>query len=455
MWNETCEKIFVDCIKQFEIKKIKYFILRNYEGLPKENSAKDVDIVVDPTKLSIAVDTLKLIYKKYGLQFYDESRFDRLICMHGISIEKSISIHIDIIGGYRVKGFEPIKFDKLYKETIKHNGFNILNEHANGFMLLIYKCFGYKTPKLKEEYKEIIYDTYIDNPDDFQEKLEEIMTHKIAKYVCETIKEKDFVKLLGASNKLTRSIMIKTIQKSPIKTVKGMAKFLIQKFDYIVLSYKKHIRGFAVIAPDGTGKTTFIEKVTDKLNEYYVGEKDKSKFHIYHFRPGIIPNLGAVGEKTGLMKEDKDWERPHRRKPANALSSLVRITYYTFDYLVGWQKYIRKDVHYDKYSIFDRYSYDLLVDSERSRIKLPFVIKNMFVRITPKLPIVFLLKADSEKIFSRKQELTLEEIEQQQQGYKMVSTKYKEIKIIDANDNIENMVSKAVNLIAETYWQKL
>ena len=79
----------------------------------------------------------------------------------------------------------------------------------------------------------------------------------------------------------------------------------------------------------------------------------------------------------------------------------------------------------------------------------------MFVKITPKLPIVFLLKADSEKIFSRKQELTLEEIKQQQQGYEMVSTKYKEIKIIDANDNIENMVSKAVNLIAETYWQKL
>ena len=27
----------------------------------------------------------------------------------------------------------------------------------------------------------------------------------------------------------------------------------------------------------GTGKTTFIEKVTDKLNEYYVGEKDREQ----------------------------------------------------------------------------------------------------------------------------------------------------------------------------------
>ena len=63
----------------------------------------------------------------------------------------------------------------------------------------------------------------------------------------------------------------------------------------------------------------------------------------YHFRPNILPNLGAVGEKAGLKKQDTNFSDPHRNKPAGTVSSLVRISYYTLDYILGWHIRVRKD----------------------------------------------------------------------------------------------------------------
>ena len=62
----------------------------------------------------------------------------------------------------------------------------------------------------------------------------------------------------------------------------------------------------------------------------------------------MLPNLGAVGEKAGVMKQDTNFEDPHRNKAANPLSSFVRMGYYWLDYLIGGAICIRKDVQFDK-----------------------------------------------------------------------------------------------------------
>lgn len=110
------------------------------------------------------------------------------------------------------------------------------------------------------------------------------------------------------------------------------------------------------------GCPTIADKVWIGANAVVVGSIqiaetfvcDIEKMHVYHFRPSVLPNLGAVGEKAGVMKQDTNFENPHRNKAANPLSSFVRMGYYWLDYLIGGAICIRKDVQFDKITIFDR-----------------------------------------------------------------------------------------------------
>lgn len=106
-----------------------------------------------------------------------------------------------------------------------------------------------------------------------------------------------------------------------------MLGFWFQKANRILFNYKKYAKTFAVMAPDGTGKTTFLDALLEQLCFYYVNVPEDNRFSVYHFRPSILPNLGAVGEKAGVMKQDTNFTDPHRSKPAN--KSVVLLEFLT------------------------------------------------------------------------------------------------------------------------------
>lgn len=455
MWNETCANIFSECVKQFKENDIKYFVLRNYQKLPEQNIGKDVDIIVEPKKLKEAKKILKNIYAQNDVKYYDEAMFDRLHCTHGMGIENQTGIHIDLIGGYLVRGYEIYTFEELYDHTKWYNDFCVLDEFFDGIMLLIYKQFGYGKPKFKEEYRESIYDTYNKYPNEFEDELARVTSKELSEKIIECIKDKDFDAVIKNAGELNKQLKKYAKKKAFFKTLARRIRFLWGRLNRAVFRYRKYTRAFAVLAPDGTGKTTFLEALIEELNYFYVSGVNDGKFHVYHFRPTVLPNLGEVGEKAGVMEQDKDWTNPHRNKPANPLSSLIRIAYYTMDYIIGWQKCVRKDVHYDRFSIFDRYSYDFIVDPLRTKLGLPKWVRKFFVRLTPQPKIVFVLQADPDTIYSRKQELTKEEITRQLKVYSELASSHKRFKVISAEQTPEAMAKEALKIILEQYAEKL
>lgn len=456
IWDERHGKILLYIIEKFSENKIKYFILRNYESLPQANSSKDVDIIVEPGKIKIAKKILLESYKINGLENYYETVYGRGHCLLGMNINAQMSIHIDLIEGYLSKGYEIFTFSELYEHTIEYNGMVVMDKFFEGFMIYIYKQFGYTMPKLKEEYKKNIYQTYKEFPDDFKRQLAEITDKDFANIICDKIYNKDFDGILKLSSKLTKKIRKYVWRKKPIRTLIYSSQFVLQKFNRIIINYKKYSKTFAVMAPDGTGKTTFLDALIDKLNYYYVNNMEDGRFHVYHFRPSILPNLGAVGEKAGVMKQDTNFTDPHRNKPANPLSSLIRIMYYTLDYIIGWQKCVRNDVHYDRYTIFDRYSYDFIVDPLRTKLNLPKSVRKFFVKLTPQPQIVFFLNASPEVVYSRKQELTLSEIERQGDEYlSLANSNTKKFKIINAENTPDQMSDEALHIIISLFTEKL
>lgn len=455
-WNQEHGAIFRALVNELKKENIRYFVLRNYEGLPEVNSSKDVDIIIEPGKLKKARCILLSIYKQAGLQYYYETIFGRVHCMLGMNEEKEFSIHIDLIEGYLSKGYEIFTFEDLYSHTTWYREICVMDSLYEGVMIYIYKQFGYTKPKLKDEYKECIFRTYQNYKAEFQSIVKELTDSDFAEDICKDIANEEFDLLLRKAPQLTKKLRSYVWRSRPISTLKNTISFFVQKVIRIIFNYKKHVKSFAVMAPDGAGKTTFLEILLDQLNFYYVNKPEDYRFHVYHFRPTLLPNLGEVGEKAGVMKQDKNFTDPHRSKPANPLSSLVRITYYTLDYIVGWQKCVRNDVHYDRYSVFDRYSYDLIVDPRRTKLNLPMWVRKFFVALTPQPKIVFLLNAEPEVIYARKQELTLEEITRQIGEYRKVANSNAErFIIINAEQTPQQMAKEAIRILLKKYTVRL
>lgn len=450
-WESIHSKVFSKFIETLNNTQKKYFVLRNFEGLPESNNSKDVDIIIAPGSYKSVLSLLIECFRSFGLSHYYIMNYERAHCVYGIDVEKSFAIHIDLIEGYANKGYEIFDFEELYSNTLNYKSFKVLNGCYDIVLLLLYKIIGCK--ELKEKYRTKINDIYKIDRRGINEILQRILGRKCAQLVFEDLDNADFDNIVAHSKDIAKAAKRRAFINKPFKTFVGWWKFYSEKSYNMILCPKSIQKLIAVEAPDGAGKTTFIDYLRIKIAEYFVSDISKSK--IYHFRPLFLPNLGAVGEKAGVMKQDTNFTEPHRAKQANRISSFIRMTYYWLDYLIGMPLILRKNAQFDKITIFDRYIYDFLVDPRRSRINLPYWLRRLFTKMVKQPKIVFVLDAPTEVIYKRKQELTPEEITRQLVEFRKLSSLGKRYFRLDASKSPEEIANDAIKVIVENFTKKI
>ncbi|MFV0470388.1 MAG: hypothetical protein ACK5MK_15875 [Dysgonomonas sp.] len=448
-WNTLHSSILTRYLYNLDRENIRYFILRNYEELPEKNDSKDVDIIIAPGFYDAASKLLLSAFKEFGISNYYVVRYERVRCWIGIDVEKNFSIHIDIMEGYLNKGFEIFDFETLYANTIPYKEFRVLNVEYDIALLILYKIISSK--ELKNKYREKIEAGY----KEYSEKIDSILKCVLGaegKEISEMLQRHDYEGIINQSARISFISKKIAFYKKPVRTIINVSRFWIEKLYRIGWCPNKYRKFLAVEAPDGTGKTTFIEGVCDRLAYFFVCDIDK--MNVYHFRPTILPNLGAVGEKAGMMEQDKDFTNPHRSPSANVVSSFIRMVYYWLDYLVGVPLKLRKDVQFDKFTIYDRYIYDFLIDPKRSRIKLPFWMRKLFSKMVLQPSLVFVLETEAEIIFKRKQELSINEINRQLGEFQKLSATNERFVTIDATKSPQLMVGDATAIIIDKFTRK-
>ncbi|TXD47759.1 hypothetical protein [Polaribacter sp. IC073] len=447
IWKKIHSDIFSKYILKLNESKIRYFILRNFETLPDKNTSKDVDIIIEPKSYKEAFTILLDVLKEYKISNYRVVKYERVHCCFGISIEKNFSIHIDLIEGYLSKGFEVFSFDMLYEQTIEYKNFKVLNETYDAIMLLYYKVIG--TKQLKQQYQDKINFTYKIYNKEINKVLAATLGNKMSRLIIKALSNQDFATIIKNANVLSKVSKQRVLIRKPFKTTNRIVQFLCEKIYRILYCPRKYQNFISVQGADGTGKSTFIDGLVKAIAFYNVSEESKS--HIYHHRPKLLPNLGAAGEKAGVMKEDTDFTNPHRAKPAGFISSFIRMTYYWLDYVIGVPIKLRKDVQFDRFTIYDRYIYDFLVDPYRSRINLPYWLRKLFTKLVIQPRIVFVLLTDAETIYKRKQELTIDEINRQLGEFKKLAETNKRFVIIDASKKPEEIVEDAMKILIDKF----
>ncbi len=450
-WTNLHIEFTSTLFRELENEDIQYFILRNYEKLPEQNLGKDIDIVIKPKAYSQTEKILLKVMAMFDIHYYQITQFDRMRCWYIMDDKKHFGIHIDIIENEVYKGFEFFSFEKLYKNVEKYNGFYVLNKTMDTIMLLVQNIVAYKC--LKNKYRTTIANNYALFKNGIDKEILSFWGDKLGRKMIDSLNKSDFDSIIENAYKYEKGAMKRIFLKRPFYTIKGITRFLCGKIHRVILCPRKFWRFIAVEAPDGTGKTTFIDSLVTELRRYYVS--DEGRFCIHHFRPLILPNLGAVGEKAGVMKQDTDFTKPHRAKPAGKLSSFIRMTYYWVDYLIGMPYLLRKEVKAERYTIFDRYIFDFVVDPKRARISLPYWMRKMFARMVIQPQIVFVLNTEADVIYKRKQELELNEIKRQLDEFNKIESLCSNVVYIDAGQSVDEMTTQAIKIIFDKFLNKI
>lgn len=184
---------------------------------------------------------------------------------------------------------------------------------------------------------------------------------------------------------------------------------------------------------DGSGKTTIIDNLPRFLGEHFSSEE----IVYYHWRPGFIksPNKDS-NENTGKICTD-----PHGKKPYSKIVSLGKFLYFNMDYIFGYWFEVRKHLKAGKLVVFDRYYYDYYLDKKRYRLNISDVALNIFLPLIPKPTITFLLIGDAVKLYERKKEITVEEIQAQIECLLAYRNHFANPVIVDVNKDIDAVVA--------------
>lgn len=427
--------------------KIEWMVLRNHEGLPEVNRSKDVDMGMAKSDFDAAHALISTAVGEVGFlhALVEEFQYVRCLTYFGEFDNGPQSIKIDLLDGFVFRGAQIFNFPDLNERGRTENGIRIPHKTDDAVMLWMKPLLtgGF----VKSKYVDDILAGASQDPSGFRSVLDRVFSGKLADRAWSKIKLGDLKGTIALQGELRRSAWLTALLARPVETLWNFTHHCISEVRR--RSVRNPATFIAVLGPDGVGKTTFINSLATKLADLQA--KDIDAITIHHFRPNILPNINRL--LTGREEKVEAFHNPHRAPPANWLSSTVRLTYYWFDYVLGYWISIRARCMAGATVIFDRYYYDFLVDPRRSRLSGIKILASIILKFTPEPDYVFILEADPDVVFERKQELSAEEIARQIGGYRTLAREHADrFTILDAAQPPEAVTADAlVALIRHCY----
>jgi thymidylate kinase len=183
----------------------------------------------------------------------------------------------------------------------------------------------------------------------------------------------------------------------------------------------------AFMGPDGCGKSVVIGAVKQQFAPAF---RDVLSFHL---RPRALPG-GAV---AGTAVTD-----PHGQAPRGLIASIAKAFYLAADYFLGYAMQIAPALCRTRLILFDRYIYDLLVDSKRVRYGGPSWLLGLVARVVPRPDLIILLDAPAEILWSRKQEVPFDEVVRQRSAYLELARRLPSTVVVNASQPVADVIQE-------------
>ena len=206
----------------------------------------------------------------------------------------------------------------------------------------------------KDRYSPMITSALTEDGVEFRECLREAFGKGWAEILEDWMKAGDPGKAAQHADGLRRALFAKQMRNSPGKCLAGQGTHWWTEFRHHL---KPPYPWVAILGPDGSGKSSVIEGVQEKLKARRIGIK------MIHWSPRI---LRKGQEAPGGVVPD-----PHSSPPRGLLMSTLKLGLITAEWVFGSSWYVRHPRAKSKLLVSDRYYNDLLVDPKRYRFGAP------------------------------------------------------------------------------------
>lgn len=397
---------------RLEDSSLRYAVLRNYEHLPYSVGARDIDLVVMPEDLGVAMVLVSSIANEMNLSianFYCDERLTQFMLYRRAENGEVLDLKIDFFTNSQVYGIEAFSAERMLRGLRRHNGVPVVHEKYVFLDKWLFHLFvGMPVhPKYDAEFADIC----LREKDGLLDELEHLLGKGRALELITGVASGTASKMPVLPLGVRVGLLARMLLSRGVRRIGHFARFLCYRLRD--LADPKGIF-VSVSGPDGSGKTTVIDAVIAELKTIYGSDSV-----IYrHFRPEALPRIADVAKAAhAIEKVDKDYSNPHRAKPSGKLGSLMRVGYYYLDYLVGYFRSVKPVLLKRQIMLFDRYYFDMICDPARSRISLPYGFLRLVGRLLPLPKYAFFIHVDPREVYRRKQELTLERIEELNSRY--------------------------------------
>lgn len=383
---------------------LRFAVLRNYEKLPDSVGARDIDIVVHPDDLPATHDLVAGIARAMGLRYanyFADERLTQFALVRRDAEGGLQHIKIDFFIRSEIYGIEVLSAEEMLTDLRHHNGVPVVADSVLVLDKWLFHLLVGRTlhPKYDADFATI---ARTEGP-----ALSAILSRllpapRAASLVAALAEGRGSAQVLQGSERrraLTRAWAAQGLPALPLSL----------RFLGFRLRDRLHPHGvfLSVSGPDGSGKTTVIDMVVRQLRDIY----GDSAVHYAHFRPNILPRIAEVAKKARAVETvDKNYDQPHRARASGLIGSAARLGYYLLDYMGGYFRRVLPILRRREVMLFDRYYFDMIADSFRSRIALPLPLLLAVGRILPLPQYAFFIRVDPQEIHRRKQELTIERI---------------------------------------------
>lgn len=186
------------------------------------------------------------------------------------------------------------------------------------------------------------------------------------------------------------------------------------------------------LGPDGVGKTTLLRQISADLAPLFAFQE------IYRWRPGWI----APTHHPACL--------PHSKPMRGFRGSITYLLFSAADFFGGYLFEIRRRMCAPALVIFDRYYHDLLIDPKRYRYNGPMWPARILGKlIPPRNVFFFVLDAEENAIFARKQQLSLEEIKRQRAAYRGFARTKRNSVVIETDQPISRCREQALEAVLQ------